>query len=171
VLTIVGADRPGLVEAVAGVLRAHGANWMESRMSRLASQFAGILLVSVPSDRLDALRDDLAKLAEEGLAVTVRESGAELVDQPMHAIRLALTGQDRPGIVHQIAHLLAEEGVSIEQLETRCVSASWSGETTFEAQALLRAPPGLPTATLLGMLERLGNELMVDIDLQEARGD
>ena len=36
VLTLIGPDRPGLVEAVAEVVAAHGGNWLESRMAHLA---------------------------------------------------------------------------------------------------------------------------------------
>ena len=44
-MTIIGRDRPGLVESVAQVVAAHGGNWLESRMSRLGGHFAGILRV------------------------------------------------------------------------------------------------------------------------------
>ena len=45
VLTLIGPDRPGLVEAVAEVVARHGGNWLESRMAHLAGKFAG-----APSD-------------------------------------------------------------------------------------------------------------------------
>ena len=48
VLTLVGPDRPGLVEAVADAIAAQGGNWLESRMSHLAGRFAGILRVELP---------------------------------------------------------------------------------------------------------------------------
>lgn len=40
VLTLIGPDRPGLVEAVADTIAARGGNWVESRMARLGGQFA-----------------------------------------------------------------------------------------------------------------------------------
>ena len=48
VLTLIGSDRPGLVEAVAEVIAGHGGNWLESRMAHLAGKFAGILRVEIP---------------------------------------------------------------------------------------------------------------------------
>src|SRR5258708_1142979 len=45
VMTVIGEDRPGLVDSVAGIVADHGGNWLESRMSRLGGQFAGILRV------------------------------------------------------------------------------------------------------------------------------
>ena len=43
VVTVIGKDRPGLVESVSAVVEEHGGSWVESRMSRLAGEFAGIL--------------------------------------------------------------------------------------------------------------------------------
>src|SRR4051812_3506563 len=39
VMTIIGPDRPGLVELLASLVAEHGGNWLESRMSHLAGQF------------------------------------------------------------------------------------------------------------------------------------
>jgi glycine cleavage system regulatory protein len=41
VLTVIGPDRPGLVEALAETIASYGANWLESRMSHLEGWFAG----------------------------------------------------------------------------------------------------------------------------------
>ena len=48
ILTIVGPDRPGLVRALSEAVAARGGSWLESRMARLAGQFAGIVLVEAP---------------------------------------------------------------------------------------------------------------------------
>src|SRR3990167_11495407 len=50
VLTVIAQDQPGLVERIAQCISEHGGNWLESRMSRMAGQFAGILRVDVPLD-------------------------------------------------------------------------------------------------------------------------
>ena len=46
VLTVIGRDRPGLVEAIASQIAKHGGNWEESRMAHLAGKFAGILRIT-----------------------------------------------------------------------------------------------------------------------------
>jgi len=50
VLTVIGDDRPGLVEALSHVVAEHHGNWSESRMAHLADKFAGIVTVTVPKD-------------------------------------------------------------------------------------------------------------------------
>ena len=52
--TVIGRDRPGLVQRLASLVADHGGNWLESRMSRLGGEFAGILRLTVPLElRLD----------------------------------------------------------------------------------------------------------------------
>jgi len=166
VLTIIGADRTGLVESLAKQIAATGGNWEESRMARLAGQFAGILLVTVDTSRTDELVAGLRGLEAVGLQVAVRPTtGAGAAPAAKH-IQLELTGQDRPGIVRDVSRVLAERGVNVEELESEVGSAPMSGEAMFTARARLLVPPGLDLADLRTRLEALASELMVDLSLE-----
>jgi len=77
VMTVIGQDRPGLVESVAGLVAEHRGNWLESRMSRLGGQFAGILRVEVPSEKEGALVAGLRRLESRGLTVVVQPDQPE----------------------------------------------------------------------------------------------
>src|SRR5204863_8138590 len=78
VLTLLGPDRPGLVELVAGVIAAHGGNWLESRMSHLAGKFAGILRAELPPDKVQSALAALVALESRGLKVIAEPApGAE----------------------------------------------------------------------------------------------
>ncbi len=167
VLTVIGPDRPGLVERLAQTVAAHGGNWLESQMAQLAGQFAGILRVAVPAAQVEALDAALRALEVEGLRLTLVHSAAEAAAPAPRRLALELVGQDRPGIVREIAAALARCGVSIDALHTRVSSASMSGEQLFEAQAQLRVPAALAVEELKALLEGLANEMMVDISLDD----
>ena len=166
VLTILGDDRPGLVSAVSAPISAHGASWERSEMSRLAGKFAGIVVVSAPSDRLDALVAELTALESKGLQVIV-----ERTDEPARLnaqrLQLDLLGADHPGIVAEISAALAAAQVSIEELSTDVRDAPMAGGTLFEARALLNAPSDSDTDALRAVLEALADELMVEIRLSD----
>jgi glycine cleavage system regulatory protein len=166
VLTILGDDRPGLVSAVSAPISAHGASWERSEMSRLAGKFAGIVVVSVPSDRLDALIAELKALESQGLEVIV-----ERTDEPAplnaQRLQLDLLGADRPGIVAEISAALAEAQVNIEELSTDVRAAPMAGGTLFEARVVLNAPSDSDTDALRAVLEALADELMVEIRLSD----
>jgi glycine cleavage system regulatory protein len=167
VVTVIGKDRPGLVESVSAVVEAHGGSWVESRMSRLAGEFAGILRVSVPAAQADVLAGALEALRADGLRVVV-ERGFEETAEGGHRIVLELIGSDRPGIVHKISEALAARGVNVDELNTECEGAPWSGDTLFKAMAQLRAPKGLDLDQLRESLEAIAADLMVDISIGEA---
>jgi glycine cleavage system regulatory protein len=168
VLTLIGDDRPGLVEALSRVVARYGGNWEGSRMSRLGGKFAGILLVSVPGERADELTGALGQLATEGLRVVVERSVRPALSGEERLLALELIGQDRPGIVRQISEALASRGVNVEDLVTGCSSAPMSGEILFCARARLRAPATAQLDELRSALEALANDLMVDLTLAEA---
>src|SRR6185437_9456716 len=107
VMTVIGNDRPGLVDSVASIVAEHGGNWLESRMSRLAGQFAGIVHVEVPAENELALTKALKTLDARGLTVVVH-SGQRKAAAGRQTSVLEIVGQDRPGIVRQISHTLAE---------------------------------------------------------------
>lgn len=166
ILTVIGDDRPGLVSALSAPVNAHDASWMRSQMSRLAGKFAGIVLVEVADDRLDALTADLRALAAQGLHVTIERTD-EPAGRATVRLHLDLLGADHPGIVAEVSAALAARDVSIEELATDVRDAPMAGGTLFEARAVLTAPPGTSTEELGAVLEELADELMVEIRLSE----
>jgi glycine cleavage system regulatory protein len=166
VLTVIGRDRPGLVNAVSETIAAGGGNWLDTRMATLAGQFAGMLLVAIAPEKADDLVASLKKLETQGLRLIIEKSAGEA---PMagRMLRLELVGLDRPGIVRDVSGVLAAQNISIVELESETVNGSFSGEAMFKARARLRLPGGLDLDDLREAVEALANELMVDLDLED----
>ena len=174
VLTLVGPDRPGLVEAVADAIAAQGGNWLESRMAHLAGRFAGILRVELPGDRIEALQGALIRLESRGLRIVIEPGhpGGEAAiggapHGPSREMELDLLGLDRPGLVREVSRLLAQAGINVEELSTDRSSAPMSGEMMFRARARLQVPGSVDVAEVRSGLERLAGDLMVEIRLAE----
>jgi glycine cleavage system regulatory protein len=167
VLTVLGEDRPGLVESLAHVIATHGGNWLESRMARLAGKFAGILRVSVRSASVEALTAALQGLETQGLRLLIEWSPSDDAAQNYRQLTLDLIGNDRVGIIRDISQALARRGINIDELHTRYLSAPMTGEMLFKATAQLRVPLQVQLAELQESLERLAHDLMVDITLAD----
>jgi glycine cleavage system regulatory protein len=165
VLTVIAEDQPGLVERVAKCVADHGGNWLESRMSRMAGQFAGILRVEVPTAAHAELVAALQALQSEGIRVLLASGGAE-PERNWRMIQLNLVGNDRPGIVRDITRLLASHGINLESLDTDVQPAPMSNEQLFHADARLGVPSGLSLDELQQHLETLADDLMVELSLQ-----
>ncbi|MDH3639673.1 MAG: glycine cleavage system protein R [Gammaproteobacteria bacterium] len=167
VLTVLGPDHPGLVEALSEIIADHQGNWMESRMAQLAGKFAGILRISVPADQEQALTEALVAHDVDGLRVMVERS-QELRPGAHHDLDLELLGHDHPGIIHDITHALVGLGINVEELNSECFDASMSGDTLFKARARLQVPLTVSTDEVREVVEGLAHQLMVDIHLDES---
>lgn len=165
VLSIIGADRAGLVDALAEVVAEHDGSWERSHVTELAGVFAGVVLVHVPESRSDAFVEALQPLRERGLLdVTVRpapDEGDLPEDGP--TVAFEVFGVDRPGIVREVSRRLASLGVGIVDLRTWTESASMAGSPLFRAAAVVRLPRGLDRQQLVSALEDLSGDLMIDV--------
>jgi len=172
VLTVIGEDRPGLVETLAQLISEHEGSWDESRMARLAGHFAGVVQVHLPDRCADGLIAALPGLIECGLQASVVDSDWSLANvDHRHTFRLELVGHDRAGIVREISSALSALGVSVQDLRTVVESAPMSGERLFRAQAELAPPANLELETVRAALERLADELMVDVTIEASPSD
>ena len=167
VLTIIGADRPGVVDLLANTVARMGGSWLESRMAQLGGRFAGILRVSVPAGAAPGLRAALAALKAQGLTVVV-EDGADDTAFGVRRMRLELVGHDHPGIVRDLSSTLAARGVNVVELETGLSSAPMSGERLCRAEAELEVPTTTDLSELRTALAALEDALVVDIVLGDA---
>jgi len=166
VMTLIGADQPGLVQLVAACVADHGGNWLESRMSHLGGQFAGIVRAEVPTERADELVRALQRLEAGGLRVVVQIESNPVPKASGAPAMIELVGQDRPGILRSISSVLAEHGVNVEELVSECVSTPMGGGTLFQAQVSVLVPEKVNLAALRTDLEKIAADLMVDLKLQ-----
>ena len=167
VITAIGPDQPGIVEAISDAGRMAGASWAGSRMASLAGQFAGIVHFEVAEAQASALEEALRALESRGLRIAIARGKGALPKQHARVVYLDLVGHDRPGIVHELSESLAARGVSIEELHTEIVSGAMTAEHLFKVKAVLLVPKSVTNDDVRRALEALANEMMVDIALGE----
>jgi glycine cleavage system regulatory protein len=167
VVSIVGADRQGIVSSLAERAQRFGANWAASRMTRLAGEFAGMVHLEVPRENADALATSLRDLASSGLQVVVARSDGANVTSKLRVVELELVGEDRLGIVSNLTKLLAGRGISIESIHTDIVRSGVSGKQTFKVEAHLLVPASVSVDALQQEVGSLAREMMLDIALGE----
>jgi glycine cleavage system regulatory protein len=168
VMTLLGKDQPGIIEAVSAVVASHGGNWQNSRMARLSGRFAGFIQISASESVARELEKDLLGLAQRGLDLRIERVDEGELATEVERVTLDLVGQDRPGILREITAALASKGVNVIRLDTECSSAPMSGEMLFHAEADMLCPVGLSFESLRESLEALGQDMMVEIDLAES---
>lgn len=167
IVSIVGADRHGIVSSLAERAERFGANWAASRMTRLAGEFAGTVHFEVPRENADALANALKQLASSGMQVVIARSDGATVPSTQRSVELELVGEDRVGIVSKLTRILAERGISIESIHTEILRSGMSGKQTFRIGAHLLVPAKVSVEALRQELGALASEMMLDIALDE----
>jgi len=169
ILSVIGSDRPGLTQALAGAILSAGGNWLESHLGRLGGLYVGSVLVELEAASVDILRSAVREVDAQGLEVRI----APAVEGPGvwgDAVYFSLVGQDRPGIVHQVTAILSGLDANIEAFDTRISVEPHSGAPLFHMDARLRLPPTLQAEGVQAALEEISAEIMVDISLSPAEG-
>jgi glycine cleavage system regulatory protein len=162
VMTVLAADRPGLVRILSEAIAAHGGSWQESRMARLAGQFAGILRVECPPAAAADLLAALAALESQDISVQARrEEGPAAA--PRETLALDVVGNDRPGIIRALSAAIAGAGANVEDLATSLESAPMSGHPIFHATGRVSLAADGNPAALIAAIEGLGADLSVSI--------
>jgi len=165
IMTLIGKDKPGIVESIAEIIANHGGNWEESKMCRLGGEFAGILRFSIPTSSKQKFLEAIPKIEARGLSIMIKDSSQKTQQQNQKSAKLEIIGTDRPGIIQHISHVLAVNNVNFEELESECISAPMSGNTIFKASANISIPKDSDINTLKNELEKLAEDLLVDINL------
>jgi glycine cleavage system regulatory protein len=166
---IIGPDRPGLVELMSDAVVAHEGNWLDSRMASLADYFVGVARVTIPEKHSESFAAALQHLEETGLRVMLEPAGKVSTDIQKRKLAIQLMGHDRPGIIREISRVLHKHSANISELRTGAKGGPMSGETIFRAAAEIDLPPSLSIEQLKGDLEALSHEIMVDLDVKEAK--
>jgi glycine cleavage system transcriptional repressor len=173
VLTLTGPDRIGIVENVTGLLVARGGNVEVSRMARLGGEFAILMLVSIPAERVAGLETDLESLSAHGYKVTttlVQQTHAE-AHPGWLPYRIEVHGADHEGIIQEVARYLSQRGINIESMDSETTPAPISGVPLFTMTAEVAVPPDLAGQDWEAGLEDLSSHLNLEIRVIEVRWD
>ncbi len=163
VISALGQDRPGIVQALSEAVADCGCNVTDSRMTVLGGEFAVIMLLSGTWDAVAKLENLLPRL-EKKLALTLTTKRTELRPprQNMISYMVEVVSMDHPGIVHDIARFMAERQINIEDLYTTSYAAPHTGAPMFSMNMTVSVPADLSIATLRGEFMDVCDALNLD---------
>ncbi len=167
VLTIIGRDRAGVVASLADVVQFHEGNWKRSELAEIGGTFAGVIVVEVGDDRVDELLTNLLILREQGLHVTAQQVEEPTAAPDADEVGLRLTGDDRPGVVHEISSAISELGVSISRLGTVTDLPGDGDGRRFEITARLAVPVGADIDAVLDAIGALAADSGITLAIDD----
>lgn len=168
VLSAIGPDRPGIVNAISKIIFDHGCNLEDSRMAILGGEFAIVVLAAGDGDQIAKLRKDTPAFGDKtGLIITTKPTSAPGTRELKSARRYTVhaVGLDHEGIVHQITHALASLGVNIETLESTTAPAPHTGDPQFILDMQIQQPSQLTEEQLREKLTEACEAVNVDVEI------
>ncbi len=158
-LTVVGADRPGIVARISQCLYQAGCNLGEASMIRLGGNFTIMLMIQTAQPRRQ-LEQALRPVTEElALSLHLDPIEGHLHEHRQPDVRITVFGADRSGIVAQVSGALAEAGLDILELES---SVAGSRQHPLYIMQL----EGVATRGIEALRQALAEELPQDIDVR-----
>ena len=162
IITAIGSDRTGIVSELSGIITTHGGNVEESRMSRLGSDFAIIMLVSVSTDWEESLEVALQSINDLTISTKLTQI-QEIGDNKKY--KIGLNGADNEGIVKILSKYLAEKSINVLEMETHISHAPISGTPLFNLNASVSVPNDVEETVIQSDLSQIAQKLGVEIQL------
>ena len=161
-ISVLGDDKPGLLDSLSEIIVSNDGDWIESNMSTVEAKFAGILRVNVPSKNASKLMKELTS-SKLGLQIACEET-APVKFSDFKSYNIELIGQNHVGIINKLSHVLTYElKANVEGIKTEIIDASMSGEQLFKAQINLHLPKSVDERLIKDKLELIADEMMVEI--------
>ena len=166
IITAIGSDRPGIVSEISGVITSHGGNVEESRMSRLGSDFAIIILVSVAPDWVESLELALQSINE--LTIISKPTKTQKARKGIQC-QIDLSGADNEGIVKVLSKYLAGKSINILDMQTYISNAPVTGTPLFNLKAIIAIPENLNKTNIQSNLNQIAQKLGVEITVNQSK--
>ncbi len=168
-VSVVGADRPGIVAGITEALYKLGCNIADSSCAMLAGEFAMILIISrkKPFTKVQ-LQDELKPVCDRlGMTLSIRhltQKEEQRHDENGEICQITVYGADQPGIVYRVTSRLAEQQINIMDLQTKLAGTPEAPVYIMLLEAVL--PETIPVETVETMLNSLKQELQVEIGVR-----
>ena len=156
IITLVGKDQPGLVETVATYVYQANGNWLSSNLSKMAGQFAGIVQVQLPHDKIQLVEEKIDSL--EHLQCVIKVDDSVHNDEQLSQISVDVMGNDKPGIVQEISAARAQSRASVVKMQTSCEPAPNWGGNLFKAHITATIDNKVEMEHVTEQLEAIAND-------------
>jgi len=166
VISALGEDRPGIVDALSNIIYELGLNIEDSRMSVLGGEFAILLLISgekVALDKLQADVSDIEQALQMRLLLKPTSDSTSMSNTLPYAVEVSAL--DHPGIVRNIASFFSSRNINIVDLETERYAAPHTGSPMFALHITIGIPAETNIAQLRAAFTETCDELNLDAEL------
>lgn len=172
VISALGADRPGIVDQLSRAVYELDCNIADSRMTVLGGEFAILLLVQGPWNKLARLEDQIEELQQD-LELTIickRTERREPGKKNLLPYMVDVVSLDHPGIVYSLASFFSRRNINIEDMSTTSYAAAHTGTPMFNVHMSVGIPADIHIAALREEFMDFCDSMNLDAVLEPIKG-
>lgn len=165
-VTLIAADRPGIVAAVSKVFFDNSFNIEDSSSTLLQGFFSAIFIVSKEGVTVDDVKNMFVHL-EKNMNVDIHvqemsEAGVRPIGE--HYI-ISVYGSDKPGIVNRVAQYLANKEINIVDLQTKVAGSQKSPIYLMVLEVII--DPQMQGTGWEDDLKKISREMGTDVNIRQ----
>lgn len=170
VISAIGADRPGIVNALSMTILDNACNIVDSRMTVLGGEFAIIIMVSGSWDKVAKLESCLPALEKNlGLTIISNRTEAKKITARMVPYLVEVVSMDHEGIVYNVAEFFSSRDINIEDLTTSSYSAAHTGTQMFNMNMIISIPADVAIGELREQFTEFSDGLNLDAIMEPVK--
>jgi glycine cleavage system transcriptional repressor len=171
VMSALGKDRPGIVDQISKVIFELDCSIADSRMTVLGGEFAILLLVEGPWNKLARLEDQVEELESRlELTITTKRTEERRPQGNLLPYAVDVVALDHPGIVYNLASFFSQRGINIEDMTTAGYAAAHTGTPMFSVHMSVGIPANIHIAALRDEFMDFCDAMNLDAVLEPIKG-
>lgn len=170
IISAIGHDKPGIVQALSKVVFDSGCNILDSRMMVLGGEFSVIMMTAGNWNHIAKLETTIKHAAEEaGLTITLTRTESRETQPTLLPYMVEVVSIDHPGIVYQVADFFSRRQINIEDLSSDSYHAAHTGTPMFSMNIAISVPSQLSIGELRTQFLNFCDEYNIDAVIEPAK--
>lgn len=161
-----GPDRKGIVSEISSIININDGNIETSKMIRLETEFALLVLIDINNNKIEILRDKLNQI--KSLSFNFIETESDTNNQFINKYHLYINGADNEGIVHSFSKFLSEIDINIDEISTKIKNAPMSATPLFMMDVIIGSKSKIDIKNVSKNLNEIAGKLGVDVSIKSA---
>lgn len=169
-VTVLGSYNDNLIEKISTAIKDCGCNIVDARMNTMGQEIAMLMLLSGTWDTIAKMESQFEKL-ENRLELTIIKKRTEnqAPNSQLMPYAIDLVSYDHIGVVNDIAKFLADNNISIQDMNTNSYSAVNTGTPMFTLHMTVNIPVDISIASIRGDFMDFCEKLNLDAILEPVK--
>ena len=171
VVSVLGADKPGIANEVTTLSSENDCNVIDSRMAVLGGEFAVIMMLSGSWNAIAKFEAALPALEKKfGLLTLVKRTEIPKNKTNLMPYGIQVVALDNPGIIKDISTFFSSQSINIENLQTDSYKAPHTAAPMLVLNMTVNIPVSMHIADLRDRFTLFCDDLNLDASMEPMKG-